>query len=395
MSLVFDERAAQGGRPGVHTVIVGVSGYRYLPPRGQPPGAYQLTQLSSASTSALRVFEWLLAHRDALPLPLATCRLLLTPSADEKFALPAGALAATRANVAKAVREWRQDARSHADGMTLFYFAGHGIQRSRDDTVLLLEEFAEPGAPALEQAIELQNIFQGMAPSQLEGPIARHQVYFVDACRVLPEEFKNFERLETPTIFDVELVSEDDRCAPIFHATLPGRLAYGRINQTSLFCQALLAGLDGRAAKLSDEVDANENAQWIVSAQSLNTVLGQHFGLLANAPGVKQTVTMGGQLLGDLVLHQLRAPPSTDLTLEVAPVDAVAHARVSIVNALGQVEQGIPQPLSPHPLTRPIEAGYYTIGATIDPPHPEFVNYRTRSLLLLPPCKTLRLRVSP
>ncbi|MCY1021361.1 caspase family protein [Pyxidicoccus sp. MSG2] len=395
MSLVFDVRASLGDRPGVHALLVGVSGYRHLPPRDQPSGPYDLKQLSSAATSTLRLFEWLQAHRDALPLPLATCRLLLTPSAGEAAAHPS-ALAATRRHVERALRDWRRDARSHADGMTLFYFAGHGIQRSRDNTVLLLEEFAEPDSPVLEQAIELQNIFQGMAPSPQAGPIARQQVYFIDTCRVLPDVLKNFEHLSAPAVFDVELVSEDNRCAPIFQAALPGTKAYGRLNETSLFCEALLAGLDGRAATPGDGPETNEHVQWVVSVSSLSRMLVDHFKRLASEPeGVEQTVTLGGQILEDLMLHQLLAPPSADLTLEVDPLAAVAHARVNVVNALGQPTADFPHPLSPYPLTRQLEAGYYTIGATIDPPHPQFVGCPGRPMLLTPPRRTYRLRVSP
>jgi hypothetical protein len=79
MSLVYDNRAVS---PGVHALIVGVSSYRHLPGGGgvQAAETYGLTQLSAAASTATAVYEWLATQSANLRVPLASCRLLLSPS---------------------------------------------------------------------------------------------------------------------------------------------------------------------------------------------------------------------------------------------------------------------------------------------------------------------------
>jgi hypothetical protein len=153
-----------------------------------------MQQLSSTALSVFRMYEWLLARRDRLPLPLASVRLLLSPSPGEVAAEPgiatAGASACTRALFSAEVRKWRTDAASHRDGMSLFYFAGHGVQRKRDDAVMLLEDFGNPDEGLPTNAVAIDNLFNGMAPPLASERMARWQVYFVDACRIALAEFR-------------------------------------------------------------------------------------------------------------------------------------------------------------------------------------------------------------
>jgi hypothetical protein len=58
----------------------------------------------------------------------------------------ADALPATSDNLQAAALPWRDDAATSRAGATLFYLAGHGIQRSRGDPLLLLSDFFVPGA---------------------------------------------------------------------------------------------------------------------------------------------------------------------------------------------------------------------------------------------------------
>src|SRR5205085_5850611 len=157
-------------------------------------------QLSSTSLTAYKIYQWLLERQARLPLPLATVRLLLSPSNEEAAQIGAelnqlGVTACTRQNFAAEARQWRTDASSHNENVTFFYFAGHGVQRSKNDGVLLLEDFGDPAEGTLHNAAEIINIFNGMAPpASVQQKMARTQFYFVDACRVLPSAFKNFER---------------------------------------------------------------------------------------------------------------------------------------------------------------------------------------------------------
>src|SRR5271166_2447434 len=87
---VVDRRASLAGTAAMHAFIVGVSAYPELPPGGQPQTEHShgLEQLSSTALAAYRVYEWLVDPGTKLPVPLATVRLLLCPSAEEIAAEP-------------------------------------------------------------------------------------------------------------------------------------------------------------------------------------------------------------------------------------------------------------------------------------------------------------------
>src|SRR4051794_1449431 len=90
MTLLFDQRDQLQGRPGLHALIAGASFYRHLPGGGGAPAekTYGLKQLSSTALTAYRVYQWILQRKDQLPVPLATVRLLLSPSQAELDAEP-------------------------------------------------------------------------------------------------------------------------------------------------------------------------------------------------------------------------------------------------------------------------------------------------------------------
>lgn len=85
MTLIFDERANLQGQPGLHTLIVGISAYRYLPKENEPvtSKSFGMRQLSSAALTAYKIYLWLMERQKYFPVPLATCRLLLSPSSSE------------------------------------------------------------------------------------------------------------------------------------------------------------------------------------------------------------------------------------------------------------------------------------------------------------------------
>ena len=147
MGLIIDGRAGHGAKPGVHAFVVGVSDYPFLPaaPAAVQAPHYGIAPLTSAALGAYAFYKWLIDARTELPLPLVTCRLLLAPSTLELANDPSvGPLAAARPGLNNFLTDaaaWRTDASSSADSIAIFYFAGHGVQRNLDDSVLLLEEF--------------------------------------------------------------------------------------------------------------------------------------------------------------------------------------------------------------------------------------------------------------
>jgi hypothetical protein len=244
-TLVFDERTRHGNGPGFHVLIAGVSAY----PHGLGGQANTarihlgVGQLSAAATSGFLLYHWLLENQDRFAMPLLTIRVLLSPTAAEIERTPALSQVGDRCtlqNFLVAAGEWRDDASIDPGNMTLLYFAGHGAQRTKGDSVLLLEDFGEAIGGPLRNAVDVDNIFFGMSPSTARKNIARTQLYFIDACRVRPAAFKNYRLMHTTAIFEIEEMEADDRFAPIFHAAASGSVAYGISDQQTVFSRLLL-----------------------------------------------------------------------------------------------------------------------------------------------------------
>ena len=394
MALVFDNRHnLQPGEPGIHALIAGVSYYRHLPGGSGPPAEndWGLPQLSATALTGYKMYRWLIDRRKQLPKKLATVRLLLSPSAAEAPKIVAGmaeikqALAGegvtlidspslcTLDNFAGEARRWRKDAISDIDdsNVTFFYFAGHGIQRKNNDPVLLLEDFGNPDAGMVAKTVEFNALFEGMAP--LRDPlkkIARTQLYFVDACRVRPEDLSKYRFPSIADIFDVELGGEDKRSAPVFYATVSNTKAYAKSGQQTLFSEALIDCLDGFAGTPSDEEDAEGYARYSVSIYSLAEALNAKMESIRSL-NVDQEFypTSGGR---DDVIVNLTKPPDVECTLHVDPEAAARLVSVKLEDSLGALVPGWTlAPVDPHPHRGPLRAGFYHLEAKyINPPEP-------------------------
>src|SRR4051794_30773250 len=148
MTVLLDRREQLGSQPSLHAFLVGVSNYRFLPKK-----EFQLEQhhlgmlrLNATSLAAFRVADWLVSHQDHLTLPLSTCRLLVSPTEGERRYIKSKTnqklTGATLTHFNEYVQRWRNDALTNPKNMTLFYFAGHGVQRRSQDHVMLLQDFA-------------------------------------------------------------------------------------------------------------------------------------------------------------------------------------------------------------------------------------------------------------
>jgi hypothetical protein len=367
--LLYDERAALGTNPGVHAFIIGVSHYPFLAGGATPVAdPWDLRQLTSSAASAHKIFEWIKTAR--LPVPLATCRVLLSPSPSEPH-LAGLTDEATFDNVFADAHAWREDARTHASNITFFYFAGHGVQRDKEDAVLCLHDFRQPPAtaPALRRTIDLATLRAGLSPSTTQPNIARTQFYFVDACREQPSQTKNFRDLKTGDLWDIELDGQDDRSSPIFYASVSNHTAGAIPGVQTLFSKALLACLEGEAGDSLGE-DAAGNPEWGVTIESLNTALLQKVDELNRDLGGDQNYTTGGQFRPARVCL-LQSPPKVTVVLQVDPEDASQLGRL-VITGNDEVPKVYDPPLN-QPLEETLEAGLYRVEVSFTPPAP-FVN---------------------
>jgi hypothetical protein len=311
--LILDNRATMNA-PGVHLLIVGVSDYVNLPDEDDLPQAeWKLNKLTCASSSAYAVYDWL--KNNQLRLPIKTIRLLLSPSQREIQAVPALAGLAPRAsrqNFGDAARAWRADASKNRSDMTIFYFAGHGMQRGPEEGVLLLDDFLAPMDTVLSRAAELGNIRNGMAPSEACPDIGLTQFYFIDACLDRPKAQTKFVNPQVPPIFDVLLNVVDRREAPVIFSTFDGALSIGRRGKTSYFAEALTQAFE-RGAEDPEDVPTG-GTQWPVTSITMKNSLDAFYD--SNKLGTNVTLS---SLVGLPVLRYLSDPPQVACRILVDP----------------------------------------------------------------------------
>jgi Caspase domain len=412
--LVWDNRASLQARndAGLHVLICGISDYPNLPGPGQPDKARGLgmRRLTATALSAYLMLDWVIrAHQSGqLAFPLATCRVLLSATPAEQAKAPPlgntvqpyrpkmaqlGAPRCTLKSLQDAAVSWRTDAAQRRDAATLFYFAGHGIQRTRGDQILLLEDFAS-SSRLLEYAVDLSSLRDGMAPTRATQNIARTQFYFIDACRNLPPVVLSYQQLKAGYVFDVEESGLDDRRAPVFFAAPPDARAQAVPTDQTLFAAALLRCLSGEAAQPPrDDGNGREMTDWHVTSQSLNrglkTVLDE---LNRTWNGVQSWIADGfGE---DAVLCYLGRAPSVRVRIMVEPEPAVPATRVRVADSLkpATVLWSFPSGGSPHPYQQSLPAGQYDLEAIAPAPYTN----QKRSCLIEPLGSRLwKLKVQP
>jgi hypothetical protein len=307
-------KVAQTADAGIHAFIVGVSDYVNLPDADDiaREETWFLNKLTTGAISAHALYGWLL--RTQLRLPLKSVRLLLSPSTKELEADAAMAALdvprADHATFAKTAVQWRRDAEANPDDMTLFYFAGHGMQRGPEEGVLLLDDFLADGSPALSSCAEIGNLRSGMAPSPTHPNIALTQFYFVDSCLSRPETLKKFVNPQVPPVFDVELNVVDRRQAPVMFSTVDGALAVGRDGKPTFFMEALLRAFERGA---EEPEDRNGQVVWPITVLTIYNSVDLHYA--KNKLGLVKL----SSIVGSPVLRYLPAPPAVDVDIHVEP----------------------------------------------------------------------------
>jgi hypothetical protein len=382
-ALIYDRRAKLDaeGKAGMHALLIGVSDYPHLPSSDDPPepGLRALQKLEFPARSARLIAEKLtqLNDQERLFRPLKTIRLLLAPSTREEAADKALAKAkyapADWQSIHDALYEWRADVAKGEDELALFYFGGHGIRRSLEESILLASDFLRKPGSQLARAFRLSNVRNGMAPSDEFPSIGRHQFYFVDACRDKPDGLDQLDDTDTPKIFDAALNHFDSRKAPIFFATPAGGMAAGTSGQQTYFSKALEWALDN--GSFGRETVAGLAAPvWPVTAQSLKA--GLEFAD-ANLAG---RIELTG-LISDPVICFRHDPPSLELKLSIAPSalrPSIARARLVDIDS-GKATD-VPCAGVDDPCRVEIAAGFYRLE--VEPADNSFTALRTSTMLL-------------
>ena len=370
MTLILDRRDELHGAPGIHAFICGVSFYHHIPGGDGAPAKkpFGLKQLSSTATTGWLFHQWLLdaQKNDRLPLELATVHLLLSPSQAERDAIPEmGAVdPASRENFVAAANEWR-DFASNADGMTIFYFAGHGVQRRQNDSVLLLDDFGKPPGGSLTYTVDVANLFDGMAPpADAARKVALKQLYFIDACRMPDKEFKKNDWMNVPDLWDVDLNSKDDRSAPVFYAAIPGTSAFAVPGGQTLFSFAIKSCLDRVAAIPSDDADP----RWRVTTTSVISALdGALNAVNKNHQGEQKCLPVSyGK---DMILTYLTDPPAVDCVVSVEPDLAANVCEFKLTTGAGKKAYEVAH-IVPHPHPFQVPGGFYNYAVV--PADPQY-----------------------
>jgi hypothetical protein len=388
MKLAFDERVT--GEPGFHALVVGVSHYPHMPKQ------YGMRQLTAPAMTAYRIYKWLLDRRANLRVPLASVRLLLSPSPDEAEVIAGDAELGGRWGEAStdefvsAAEAWRDDAARDARGMTLFYFAGHGIQLSKNDQFLLMKDF---GRFKNEYAgsVSAVNIYDGMSNGPNEQ-LADTQFYFFDACRNLPRQratqpsqgwspqLVEYDDLDARKVFKPSWSVADRRKAPAFYAAVPGTAAYAEVGGLTLFGKALLDSLDCSSERWER---VNGKRRWQVTARTLSDTVSAYFKEVAKEVDVEQQFTEH-RVSKDAILHYLDERPWVEVAFELEPAAAQRIARVVVQDYNDVTHLSLPVPVEPHPFTDKLPWGDYNVTASFQPPAPPLKDCERRLDARLP-----------
>jgi hypothetical protein len=390
--LIVDERSKHARQPLLHAFVVGVSRYARLPEPDEPgdPETFELRQLSATAGTALEVVRFLKEAKDRLPVPLGTIRVLLSPTPEEQEAareLEAdGAAFPTVDAFLAAAKEWRADAATHEENHTLFYFAGHGLQRSSENEVLVLHDFGEGAGSKLRKSVTTGSLVGGMAPTASFPNIARRQLYFIDACRDRPDAISSYEAMQATDVFDREEPGVDNRATPQYYAAVPGERARAQPGKTTIFGDALLECLRG-AAGTRDGIDVGGH----VSVGSLSRALKL---VEKEKRRLDRRITFdprGAQGDPTATIVRLEGVPNVDVTLRVDPRDVAERITISVLNGRGDPVD-VPSPLVPNPFKCPWPAGAYRVDANVEPDGPSIPGeYRD----VLPPFWRYPVQVAP
>lgn len=329
-TLLLDRRAEVPG-PGLHALLVGISAYANLPSFDEPSGdpRYSMRGLASPALSA-----WQLARRlqeldppeaqadptlRRLHRPLKTLRLLVSPT-DKELEKARGLKSvakrkpATRELIQHALHQWRNDAAQDREGMTLFYFGGHGLHQGTYDAIMLAADFCERYWTDFDRALRYDSVLAGMAPTSLYPNMAKTQFYFIDCCRNSHPTMNELRQIEVRGVFQEKLSGDDYRSLPTFFGTVDGGYAGGSAGKPSVLCRALLDGMERGADPSYQAATGVERGGYPVRFRSLKEACDRFCRRERLPP-----ITESGPIGEDAILCWRDQPPEIDVAIELRP----------------------------------------------------------------------------
>lgn len=380
----------------LHALVIGTSHYTYLPqhPGESPPADAQETlglgQATTPAASALAFARWLEKEYNNPEVPIGSVRLLVSPSQEEKDTHPelanpeATVLNSNKANVQAALISWRKDCEKNRDNVAVFYAAGHGVYISKNDSIVLLEDFGSPSDTILGCAMDVGAIWRGMSNKK----VAKTQYYFVDACRIRHDVFSHFESIAAGVKLDVSGGGTPE-VAPIYFSSTPYSYALGKPGEGTLFCQALLDCL-----KLHGVEGPTSDDRWTVTTTSLIKSLQKRVAALAAVYREEQNTIAGG-MINEEVFHVLREPPEVPLHVFLDPLKAGKSARARLRDGLNEtvIFDGVKFTLCPHnnkpaktyELKRNVPGGTYVLSVMVKPGREHYKSRDTVPVAAFPP----------
>ena len=331
--------------------------------------------LDGPARTVAALADWLKNPANMLAMPLGSLEILASPSPSEA-ALPAlaGCTAATTDAVVAALQSWRARATTDPDDYALFYFAGHGLQRSRNDAVMLLQDF-NAGRTLLENSVSLVELTGGMGSTIGFPNAAGTQFYFADCCRSIVPALRGFETAQTAPVFSPDADVAAVRSCPIFLAANGGWETFTQPGGLTYFGKDLLDCLAGAGAdKISIGGDPSD---WVITAQTLSKAMSQ---LAAEynrqLPAYKRSSV--SILAGDdPVLCRLKAPPQVRCTIKPAPAFKEVCLRDPRQIFKGPAFAGLDQ--------LRLQAGVYYLSGTLSAPSPSGADLPEVIEVVMPP----------
>ncbi|WP_394357066.1 caspase family protein [Tropicibacter oceani] len=290
--------------------------------------AQGLGQLYVSALTARRFFDWICMDYDVDEAPIVSCRLLLSPTDEERTADPAIStheLTPTLANCKAAITACIRDINALPEAARersrlIFFFSGHGLQSTIDRQILLPSDFLGDGLPSFNHALSTKNLLNGL--NSIRVP---YRYYFLDACRNDTNEIRQVQPKgdeflpEYPTYHSYPKIEVD----ALLYATTAAQRAWQPRHPSegpTLFGQALLEGLRGRPHIRLEDEGGKPSVKFFNLESYMN---GRIAELLKSHQSTADQRVQPGGLPRPRVVTQLRAPyPATAPQVPMPPMTA-------------------------------------------------------------------------